>query len=168
MKLKAQLELNIQAIFTWIYSTWVNVAGIMDDPLDESPAGNRDPNQLPGFLFSSQVATLKLVETEDLIPLIVPIIWPIFGAFMALRYPTQALREAMNAPMMSILHFVITNGLLRDPTYASAIRNFANLRPPMAHTVIKEQRQVEHNYLSLIRACERCVLPLPLEFHPVS
>ena len=107
LKLKAQLEMNIQAILVWIYSTWVNVAGIMH-PLDESPDVNRDPNQLPGFLFPSQVATLML-ETEDLIPLIAPIICPIFGAVMTLRYPTQVLRVAANAPSLSILHFVITN-----------------------------------------------------------
>ena len=129
LKLKAQLELNIQAILVWIHSTWVNVAGIMH-PLDESPAVNRDPNQLPGFLFPSQVATLVLVETEDLIPLIAPIIWPTFGAVMALRYPTQVLRAAANAPSLSILHFVITNGPLQGPTYASVIRSFTNLRPP--------------------------------------
>ena len=34
LKLKTQLELNIQAILIWIYSTWINVAGIMH-PLDE-------------------------------------------------------------------------------------------------------------------------------------
>ena len=146
---------------------WINVAGIMH-PLDESPAIIRDPNQLPGFLFPSQVATLMLVETEDLIPLIAPIFWPIFGAFMALRYPTQALRVATKALSLSILHFVVTSGALQGPSYASVIRNFANLRHPMAYTVIKERRQVEHNYLTLIRARARCAFPLPLEFHPVA
>ena len=137
-------------------------------PLDESPAINRDPNQLPGFLFPSQVATLMLVETEDLIPLIAPIIWPIFGAVMTLRYPTQNWRVAANAPSLSILHFVIINGPLQGPPYTSVIRSFANLRPPTAYTVIKERRPVEHNYLTLIGARARCALPLPLEFHPVA
>ena len=79
LRLKNQLELNIEAILVWIYSTWVNVAGIMH-PLDENPAINREPNQLPGFLFPSQMATFMLVETEELMPLIAPIVWPIFGA----------------------------------------------------------------------------------------
>ena len=144
LKLKAQLKVNIQAILVWIYSTWVNVAGIMH-PLDESPAVSRYPNQLHGFLFPSRVATLMLVETEHLIPLIAPIIWLIFGALMALRYPTQALRVAVNAPSLSILHFVITNGPLQGPTYATVIRNFANLRPPMVYTVIKERRLPDAN-----------------------
>ena len=77
-------------------------------PLDENPAVNREPTQLPGFLFPSQVATLTLVETEDLISLIAPIIWPIFGAVMALRYPTQTFRVAAHAPTLSVLHFVST------------------------------------------------------------
>ena len=46
LQLKKQLELNAQALLAWIYSTWVNVAGIMH-PLDENPAVNREPNQLP-------------------------------------------------------------------------------------------------------------------------
>ena len=70
LQLKKQLELITEALLAWICSTWVNVAGIM--PLDENPAVNREPNQLPGFLFPSQIATLMLVETEDLLPLIAP------------------------------------------------------------------------------------------------
>ena len=166
LKLKAQLDLNIQALLVWIYSTWVNVSGIMH-PLDECPTINRDPSQLPGFLFSTPVATLMLVETEDLIPLAAPVIWPIFGAVMALRYPTQALRVAAVAPSLSILHFVTSNGSLQGPTYQSVIRSFANLRPPMAYTIIKDRQQVEHNYLTLIKARARSSLPLPMEFHPV-
>ena len=100
-------------------------------PLDENPAVNWEPTQLPGFLFPSQVATLLPVETEDLIPLIAPIIWPIFGAVMALRYPTQTLRVAAHAPTLSISHFVNTNGSQRGPTYQTAVGNFSYQRPPM-------------------------------------
>ena len=99
-------------------------------PLDENPAVNREPTQLPGFLFPSQVATLMLVETEDLIPLITPVIWSIFGAVMALRNPTQTLRVAASTPTLSILHFVKTNGSQRGPTYRTAVKNFSSLRPP--------------------------------------
>ena len=144
LQLKKQLELNIEAILTWIYSTWVNVAGI-SHPLDENPAINREPNQLPGFFFPSQNATLMLVETEDLMPLISPIFWPIFGAVMALRYPTQVLRMAANSPTLSILHFVTTDGLQPDPTYHRVVASFTSLRPPMAYTTIKDKKQVEHN-----------------------
>ena len=109
LQLKKQLELNTEAILAWIYSTWVNVAGVMH-PLDENPAVNREPNQLPGFLFPSEIATIMLVETEDLMPLFAPIVWPIFGAVMALRYPMQALRVAALVPTLSILHFVTSDG----------------------------------------------------------
>ena len=54
----------------------------------------------------------------------------IFGAVMALRYPTQTLRVAAHTPTLSILHFVSTNGSQRGPTYQTAMRNFACLRPP--------------------------------------
>ena len=52
------------------------------------------------------MASLRLVETEDLIPVIALIVWPIFGPFMALRYPTQPLRVADSTPTLSILNFV--------------------------------------------------------------
>ena len=137
-------------------------------PLDENPAVNREPNHLPGFLFPSQIATLMLVETEDLIPLIAPILWPIFGAVMALRYPTQVQRAAANAPTLSILHFVISDGSQRGPFYQRAVSSFASSRPPMAYTIIEDRKQVEHNFVSIIRARARCALPMPLEFHPVA
>ena len=137
-------------------------------PLDENPVVNREPNHLPGFLLPSQIATLMLVETEDLIPLIAPILWPIFGAVMALRYPTQVLRAAANAPTLSILHFVISDGSQRSPTYQRAVSSFASLRPPMAYTIIKDRKQVEHNFVSITRARARCALPMPMEFQPVA
>ena len=167
LQLKKQLELNIEALLEWIYSTWVNVAEILH-PLDENPAVNREPNHLPGFLFPSQIATLMLVETEDLIPLIAPIFRPFFGAVMALRYPMQVLRVAANAPTLSILHFVISDGSQRGPTYQRAVSSFASLRPPMAYTIIKDKKQVKHNFASIIRARARCALPMPMEFHPIA
>ena len=126
------------------------------------------PNHLPGFLFPSQIATLMLVETEDLIPLIAPILWPIFGAVMALRYPTQVLRVAANAPTLSILYFVTSDGSQRGPTYQRAVSSFASLRRPMAYTIIKDKKQVEYNFASIIRARARCALPMPMEFHPIA
>ena len=115
LKLKAQLDLNIETILEWIYSTWVNISGIMH-ALDENPAVNREPTQLPGFLFPSQVKTLMLVETEVLILLIVPIVWLIFSAVMALTYPTQTLRVAAGTQNWSILHFVRADEFPGGPT----------------------------------------------------
>ena len=83
-----------------------------------------------------------LVETEDLILLTAPIVWPIFGAVMALRYPTQVLRMAANTPTFSILHFVTTDGTQPEPTYRGVVANISSLRPPMAYTIIKDKKQV--------------------------
>ena len=161
LRLKKRLELNIEAILTWIYSTWVNVAGIMH-PLDENPAINREPNHLPGFLFPSQMATLMLVETEDLIPLIAPIVWPIFGAVMVLRYPTQVLRMAANTPTFSTLHFVTTDGTQPEPTYRGVVANFNSLRPPMA------KNQVGYDILMYVTFQGCAVIePIPAHTHPI-
>ena len=136
LQLKVQFEINVGANLVWMYSTWVNVSGIMH-PLDETPVVNMGAVELPGFLF--QVASLMLVDTEDLMPLIAPIVWPIFGAVVALIYPTQPLRVAASAPTQSLLHFVKSDDTQRLPTYHEVVRSFANLRPPMAYTKIKEK-----------------------------
>ena len=120
------------ALLVWIYPLWVNVSGVMH-PLDKCPAILREATEFPGFLFSSQVASLKLVETEDLIPLLAPIVWPIFGGVMALKYPTQPLRVAQNAPSLSILHFVNPSDKRRTTNYQSVVCNFANVRPHLAY-----------------------------------
>ena len=38
----------------------------------------------------------------------------------------------------------------------------------MAYTIIKNKKQVEHNFTSIIRARARCALPMPMEFHPIA
>ena len=43
-------------------------------PLDDPPVIRRDPTEFPGFLFPSRIASLMLVETEDLLSLIAPIV----------------------------------------------------------------------------------------------
>ena len=105
LQVKAQADTNVEAIYVWIYSTWTNVSGIMH-PLGETPAINREATALPDFLFPSQVASLMLVQTEDLLPLIAPIFRPRFGAVMALRNRTQPLKISASTPTFSILHFV--------------------------------------------------------------
>ena len=109
-----------------------------------------------------------LVETEDLVPMIAPIVWPIFGSMMALRYPTQPLRVAAKTPTLSILHFVDPEDDARQPDFQMLVRNFANFRPPMAYTINKDKKQVEYNFNALIRARARCAVPMSLELHPVE
>ena len=92
----------------------------------------RGATDIPGFLFPSQVASLMLVETEDLILLIAPIVWPIFGPVMALRYPTQPLRVATSTPpTLSILHFVNAEENQGIPSFHALVRTFVNFRPPL-------------------------------------
>ena len=167
LKLRAQLAENIKTLLAWVYSAWVNVSGVMST-LDDSLSQKPNSNNLPGFLFPSQVASLMLVETEDLVPMIAPIVWPIFGSMMALRYPTQPLRVAAKAPTLSILHFVDPEDDTRQPDFQMLVRNFANFRPPMAYTIIKDKKQVEYSFSALIRARARCAVPMSLELHPVE
>ena len=38
----------------------------------------------------------------------------------------------------------------------------------MAYTVIKDRKQVEHNFAAIIRARARCALTMSIEFYPVA
>ena len=78
-----------------MYSTLVNVSGLMKTSEEtEYPTllQGRLPKHLAGFLFPNQIATLMLGEVEDLMSVLAPALYPIFGAVMTLRYPTQPLR----------------------------------------------------------------------------
>ena len=46
LRLKRQLELNIEAILVWIYSTWVNVAGIIHPPTRTQPLTENQTSSL--------------------------------------------------------------------------------------------------------------------------
>ena len=75
---------------------------------------------------------------------------------------------AVNTPTFSILHFVMADETLAEPTYRRVVANFSSMRPPMAYTSIKDKKQVEHNFTSIIKARARCALPMPMEFHPIA
>ena len=70
------------------------------------------------------MASIMLVQTEDLLRLIAPIVWLKFGAVIALRYRTQPLTEAANTPTLSVLHFVKSDYAQLQPTYHVVARNF--------------------------------------------
>ena len=100
LKSCAQLEESVETILACIYVVRVNVSGVMCT-LNDIQSSRRKDKILPGFPFPSQVASLMLVETEDLTPVIAPIIWPIFGSVLALRYPTQPLRVAASTHIIN-------------------------------------------------------------------
>ena len=101
--------------------------------LDETPVDNRGAAELPGFLFTNGQPYAG--RNEDLLPLIAPIVWPIFGAVMALRYPTQPLGVAANAPSKYLLHFVL----------AYVPRSIAKLRQPTASNGLHRHQGQEVN-----------------------
>ena len=56
----------------------------------------------------------------------------------------------------------------RPPRFQTLAHDFANFRPPMAYTIIKDKKQVEHNFVTLIRARARCAKPMSSDLHPVE
>ena len=51
LQLKIVQDNKVEALLVWIYSTWVNVSGIMHQ-LDDPPGIRREATEFPVFLFS--------------------------------------------------------------------------------------------------------------------
>ena len=93
-----QLVNNIYELRLWIYSTQINVSGLLADAQSQQgmkmssydERHQRELTMTPGFLFPSQVATLMQCETEDLMAYAAPAFVSIFGSVMANRYPSAA------------------------------------------------------------------------------
>ena len=94
-RMRRTLQERTTAILTWVYSTLVNVSGLIAGPDElnflsaQLPPGQ---DKVMGFLFPKQMSKLMMAETEDWVTVLAPALWPIFGYILPLRYPTQPLR----------------------------------------------------------------------------
>ena len=108
-----QLVDSIYELRLWIYSTQVNVSGLLADAQSQqgmkmTPYDERHQRELtmtPGFLFPPQVATLMQCETEDLMLYAAPAFVPIFGSGIANRYPSAPLYVIAQRNRHSIVTF---------------------------------------------------------------
>ena len=170
LKMRRALEERIHAILAWVYSTLVNVSGIMNPALEENHppmSPRRMPKHMRGFFFPRQMATLMQGEVEDLMPLLAPALFPIFGFMTALRYPTQPLRlVSVGNNSCSIVSFLKT---CQVDTLAEKIAAApGSFSPPMAYTMMKMLSDLAENLLMLKRARNRSTGPLPTEIHPIN
>ena len=90
---------------------------------------------------------------------------------MALRYPTQPLRMTASTATLSILHFVDPEEDSTPRSLHALVRSFANFRPRMAYTIIKEfkqYQQTKYTLVTLFSARALCNLLMSMEYHPVE
>ena len=89
----------------WLYSTLIYASGLFVGVNQAQPLHDPDtqlPREHPGFPMPQQLADLTLVEVEDLVPVVAPVVIPIFGALGLLRYPTKPVSLAVHVATVSI------------------------------------------------------------------
>ena len=137
-----------------------------DKPLiDFDTLHERNFRNTPGFMFPSQVATMMQCETEDLLQVAGASFLPIFGAAIANRYPSAPLYIIARRSRQCIVTFVRSEAT--PATISNVLANRSELRPPMAFTVLKAEKDDFTNYNRLVRARTRKKAPLIPEYHPV-
>ena len=158
-------------IMQWVYSAQINLSGLFADvekstvPYDRQET--RSVSESVGFLFPAQMALLMQGETEDVVAAFEPVLLPIFGPVMALRYPSAPLYVVANRRRVSIVSFVNTE-VTSPKTLFELLGTTWAIRPPTAVTTLKSQFETTLQYNRAIRYRARKKLPLVPDLHPVN
>ena len=151
-----------------LYSTLIYASGLIVGVDQAQPLHHPDaqlPRENAGFPLPQHLADLTLAEVEDLVPVIAPVLIPIFGALGVLRYPTKPVSMAVQVATVSI--FTYLQGI---PTmsYECMIQKTLSGKMPQAYTTIKTELQAEENMMGVIRARPRKAAVLPRGYGPVN
>ena len=148
---------------TLIYASGLFVGVDQAQPLHHPDA--QLPRENAGFPLPQQLPDLTLAEVEDLVPVITPVLIPIFGALGVLRYPTKPVSMAVQVATVSIF-----THLQGSPPMSSEcmIQESLSGEMPQAYTTIKTERQAEENMMGVICARARKAAVLPREYGPVN
>ena len=93
----------------WLYSTLIYASSLfvgVDQAQPLHDPGTQLPRENPGFPLPRQLADLTLAEVEDLVPVVAPVLIPIFGALGLLRYPTKPVSLAVHIATVSIFTYL--------------------------------------------------------------
>ena len=125
------------------------------------------PNDNAGFPMPQQLVDLTLAEVKDFVPVVAPVLIPIFGALGLLHYPTKPISMAVQVATVSICTY-----LQRSPPigYEYAVRDLLSSEVPQAYTytTIRTEQQADGNLMGVIRARTRKASVLPREYGPVN
>ena len=111
-----------------------------------------------------QLANLTLAGVEDFVPVIAPVLIPIFGLYGIPRYPTKPVSIAAQVATVSICSYLQGSPPMG---YEFAARDLLSSEVPQAYTTIKTEQQLEENMMGVIRACTRKASILHREYNPV-
>ena len=147
----------------WLYSTLIYASGLFVELDHVQPLHDPDaqlPRKNPGFPMPQQLADLTLAEVEDLVPVVAPVLIPIFGALGLLRYPTKPVFLAVHVATVSIFTYLQGSPHM---SYAQMIRETYSGEVPQAYTTVKTEQQVGENMMGVVRARSRKAAVLPRE-----
>ena len=105
--------------------------------------------EVAGFLTPNQLADFTLAEVEDLVPVLAPVLTPIFGPTGILRYPTKPLRLASETLTVSILTYLKN---VKPHNYQQMLERGLFLLVPRMYTTIKNETQQDENLAGILKA----------------
>ena len=125
----------------WLYSSLVYVSGLFVG-VDQAPSLHNPDTQLPSenaeFPMPQQLAYLTLAEVEDLVPVITPMLIPIFGPLGLHRYPSKPVSMAVQVATVSIFTYLQTSPPM---DYEYVIKELLSCEVPQVNTTIKPEQQ---------------------------
>ena len=139
------------SLYHWIYCSLVFASGLFVGVDKNQPLydGRQLVTEVAGFLTPNQLADFTLSKVEDLIPVLAPVLTPIFGPTGILRYPTKPLRLASETPSASILTFLKN---VKPYNYQQMLERGLYLRVPRMYTTIKNEVQQDKNLAGILKA----------------
>ena len=163
----AHLERMTTSLYHWIYCSLVFASGLFVGVDKHQPLydGRQLVTEVAGFLTPNQLADFTLAEVEDLVPVLAPVLTPIFGPTGILRYPTKHLRLAWETPTVSILTFLKN---VKPYNYQQMLERGLFLLIPRMYTTIKNETQQDENLAGILKARTKKACPLPREYGPVN
>ena len=152
----------------WLYSTLIYASGLFVGVDQAQPLHDPDtqlPREIPGFPLPQQLADLTLAEVEDVVPVVAPVLIPIFGALGLLRHPTKLVSLAVHIATVSIFTYLHGNPPM---SYDQMIRETLSGEMPQEYTTIKTEQQAEENMMGVVRARSRKAAVLPRQYSPIN
>ena len=156
----------------WLYSSLVYASGLFVG-VDQAQSSLHHPDtqltrENAGFTMPQQLADLMLVEVEDMVLVIAPVLIPIFGPLGLLRhprYPTKPVSMAVQVATVSMFTYLQGSPHM---DYEHVVKELLSDEIAQVYTTIKNERQSEENMMGVIRARTRKSTVLPREYGPVN
>ena len=154
------------SLWHWFYCTLVYASGVFVGIDSTQPLydGKQLMSEVAGFLTPNQLADFTLSEVKELIPVLAPVLTPIYDAIGILRYPTKPLRLASENLSTSIPTFLKNK---RSHDYQHMLERGLFMLVPRMYITIEAEFQQDENSMGILRTRTKKACALPREYRPV-